>query len=81
MSQTERELSTVIEQILAVVPKTEPVLRAQLTSLSGRIPYTAPELKGNLWWETASALAKAIPSPTLPWQIEVARVFTGKAEL
>lgn len=73
-----RDLSVVIEALLVTIPDTETDLRAKLTSLLGRIPYTAPELAGNMWHETARVLAEAIPNPTLPWQVEVARVFTGR---
>lgn len=75
-----RDLTKVLDEILALVPETELALRAQLTSLRETVLYQPPELAPNMWHRASAILELAIPRLEQEWQIAVARVFAAKEE-
>lgn len=74
----QRNLTKVLDDILALVPVTELALRAQLTSLRETVLYQPPELAPNMWHRASAILGRAIPRLEQEWQIAVARVFGAK---
>ncbi len=74
-----RNLSTVIDQLLIIIPAEQTDLRQELASYKESVDFAPPELHGQWWGEAARALYAVIgtPSDHAPdtWQGEVCRIW------
>jgi hypothetical protein len=74
-----RNLSEVIDAMLAEVPETETALVAGLKRIKQSIGYVAPEGMTIWWRNTQSMLVNEVGVPKCDWQDRVANIFVGKA--
>lgn len=74
-----RDITKVIDQILAVVPETETTARAALASVRSTAAFGAPELQGSYWNQLHGVLVRNLGhQPTEPWHFEVAAIMRGE---
>lgn len=70
-----RNLATVIDQMLAQIPQGESLIPI-LEDCKSSFLYAAPEMHLFWWRRVAECLEGHIGEPQLPWQHEVADIFT-----
>jgi hypothetical protein len=74
-----RNISEVIDRILAVVPESEAALRARLLSTKETAWFTAPEAMGRVWRLLSSVLTSELPADLPePWQAQAGRIIRGE---
>jgi len=72
-----RDITKVIDVMVAVIPETETALLAALAVCRTTACYTAPENFGMVWQRTRDALMDHVGKPTCEWEIRVAAIFSG----
>ena len=80
MSESDRSIVTVIDQLLQVIPQKETGLVKSLTEYKATLWNQAPEaLKSSYNWEPVQRiLVTHITSLDEPWQQTVADIFSNK---
>jgi hypothetical protein len=73
-----RNLTTVIDEILEVVPETETSLRAQINSVRDSSIFSAPEVMYLFWTELFEILVDEIGEPEEEWEFKVQLIFSGR---
>ncbi len=74
-----RNLDTVLDQMLARVPESEPSFRAGLNSLKTSVSYAAPEMHSEWWRNIAMYLFNNLGEKPAPgWPMEVACIFADR---
>jgi hypothetical protein len=75
-----RDITTVINQILAVVPLCESETSHSLIDFrDNTIPYQPPEYQQKCWYELMIILNDNLGNPTgIPWKEQVSQIMMGK---
>ena len=73
-----RDLITVIEQMLAIIPYDEFVLRHKLLSLRETAFYAAPEAM-SLQWTKAAYILNSYANCGYEWEARLKEVFSGSS--
>lgn len=79
-----RDLTKVINQMLAVIPYTEVSLIRALESVQSSAAFSAPEIMGVRWKRCAEVLSHGIPvdpNRWLDWQREVILIWTDEKKI
>jgi hypothetical protein len=76
MAQYPRNLSTVISQILDIVPGAHSVV-APLRSIQSSVAFAAPEMQRYWWDKTSITLAQHFGNPKEGLSKDVADIFAG----
>lgn len=71
-----RNLSEVIEEMLAVVPAEQIDLRDRLKATKQSSLYAAPEMRQTFWHECRDHLVSYVGKPKEEWQKQVASIFS-----
>lgn len=72
-----RDLSSIIDQLFAIIPATETALRAELQAAKGSVDFAAPEMMSHWWRIVARILHQHIGEPSLTWHREVISLWVG----
>ena len=73
-----RNLSVVIDRLLAVIPETEKQVRAGLEDVKSSYAYTAPEHHVELWRDAMYILSAGLGEPDTDWKKEVSDIFSAR---
>ena len=73
-----RNLMTVIDAMLEIIPSTEEQLILALNSQKTSLMFSAPELINFRWQEVASVLNCNIKVATEEWHYAIGEIFSGK---
>jgi hypothetical protein len=73
-----RKLSDVIDEILSVVPETEPHLRNNLEGVKVKLKYAPPEDLQSWWGYTYDVLMDSVPIsvPVQDWVVDIFSIWT-----
>ena len=75
---TKRDVTEVIDRILAEVPTVYARLRTNLVCLKESAFFTPPEGQVSIWKRLDVLLITSLSSPPrLPWEVEISRIVTG----
>lgn len=74
---SQRNLSSVLGDMLGAIPEREHRLRERLESRLSSVGCTAPEIMPLRWHEVQAILIAEIGEPREQWQQDVARIFVG----
>lgn len=79
-----RDLITVINQILPLIPEVEEYgFKHELEQILYRVGYTAPEVMNDRWRETSRLINLEIPQPPQKledWQQKIVDIWMDKLE-
>lgn len=77
-----RDLQTVIESLLAVLPESEAPVRARLAGLRETVTHTPPETIGNRWRDLEAVMVDLISphfgQPRPPWLESAIAIWKGQ---
>lgn len=76
----DRDLTVVLDSIIAIVPESETALLAELKSLKSSAAYAAPEMMGRHWNEGGRILRDHIPNTgdLAEWQGQIVNIWTAR---
>lgn len=74
-----RELSTVIDQLLDVIPQEQRDFREQLNAVKSSVHFAAPEMVSHWWTKAAHLLTRHIPVIQDGWHFKVLKIWKAEA--
>lgn len=79
--KSDRDLPTVINCMLSLIPEEETSLRASLLDAQSSAEFAAPEMNYHFWLETAEALEEYLPADPAEhndWQKAIVKIWQNK---
>ncbi len=75
-----RDITKVIDAMLAVIPTGMLELRNELRAVASKAGYVAPEIMNMVWSNGTEVIARHFPTPDklVPWQRQVVAIWTGR---